>query len=358
MNKIFFTAGPSQLYPSFHKHLLTAMEENIGSISHRSAFYKDFHRNTVENLKKLMGIPDTHTVLFFSSANEIWERLVQNCVETGSFHFVNGAFSKRFSQITQELMHPCTIHETDKGKGFVYTPDLIPKTTDLLNFTHNESSTGVIQPLTVIYEYKRNNPEALVSLDVVSSAPFPELDYTMLDAVYFSVQKGMGLPAGLGVLIAGRKILEKSESILKKGKSIGSYHRFTDMWAKAEEHQTMETPNILSIYLLGKVLEEMLEKGIGEIRRETLLKMEIISEMVKQSAHFAFFVKEEEFRSPTVITLGTRNDASVYLKEMEKEGLVLGSGYGNLKSNQIRIANFPAHSVSDFERLARRLSQF
>lgn len=358
MNKIFFTAGPSQLYPTYQSHFQQAMEENIGSISHRSTFYKEFHQSTVENLKLLMGIPETHTILFFSSANEIWERLIQNCVETGSFHFVNGAFSNRFSQITQELMYPCTIHETEKGKGFTYIPDLIPATTDLINFTHNESSTGVIQPLEAVYEYKRNHPEALITLDIVSSAPFPELDYSLIDGAYFSVQKGMGMPAGLGVLIAGEKLKDRAESILNKGKSIGSYHRFTDMWTKAVNYQTMETPNILSIYLLGKVLGDMLKKGIGEIRRETLLKMEILTEVVNKSPHFSFFVKEKAFRSPTVITIETRDEAALYLKALEDEGLIVGSGYGTLKPNQIRIANFPAHSVSDFEQLARRLSQF
>ena len=349
MQKVFFTPGPSQLYPTLGEHLRQALADNIGSISHRSGGYKAFHHQAVENLMALMDIPDTHTVLFFASATEIWERLIQNCVETGSFHFVNGAFSRRFFQIAEELQHPCLKEEAEKGKGFSFVQNLIPSGIDLLNFTHNESATGVMQPLDVVYEYKKQNPEILVSLDVVSSAPFPKLDYGLLDAVYFSVQKGMGLPAGLGVLIANEKVRQRAENLLKKGKCIGSYHRFPEMWEKALQFQTLETPNILNIYLLSKITEDMHAKGIEILRQEGIRKMQLLTEVVEKSEHFDFFVQETAFRSPTVIPLTTTKDPKFYLTELEKEGLIVGAGYSDLKSQQIRIANFPAHSLADFE---------
>ncbi len=358
MKKIFFTAGPSQLYPTLPSHIQQAFVKNIGSISHRSTFYKSFHARTVENLRHLMRVPDTNQILFFSSANEIWERLVQNCVETGSFHFVNGAFSNRFAQITEELDYPCIKQEAMWGKGFGFASDIIPEWVEMINFTHNESSTGVMQPLAVVYEYKRNNPDKLVTLDVVSSAPFPELDFTFLDAVYFSVQKGMGLPAGLGVLIAGEAVLQKAVRKLERGKSIGSYHRFTDVWEKAKDSQTVETPNIMGIYLLGKVAEDMLRKGVQQIREDILQKQKIIERITKISDKFSFFVKEEPFCSPTVITIEAGEKAAEYIKIADSEGLVIGSGYGKLKSTQIRIANFPAHTLEDFallEKLFRKL---
>ena len=52
----------------------------------------------------------------------------------------------------------------------------------------------------------------LLAVDAVSSLPYPDFDYTKLDSVFFSVQKGFGLPSGLGVWMANDKCLAKAET--------------------------------------------------------------------------------------------------------------------------------------------------
>ncbi|TAG55006.1 MAG: phosphoserine aminotransferase, partial [Runella slithyformis] len=96
MKNTYFTAGPAQMYPTFEKHLQTALNEQLGSISHRSQKFRDIYKFTVEQLRQLMNIPDTHGIFFAGSASEIWERILLNCVEHESFHLVNGSFSKKF----------------------------------------------------------------------------------------------------------------------------------------------------------------------------------------------------------------------------------------------------------------------
>ncbi|MFN0202802.1 MAG: aminotransferase class V-fold PLP-dependent enzyme, partial [Bacteroidia bacterium] len=293
MAAIYFTPGPSALYPTVSQHLQTALELQIGSISHRSGDYKAFHQQAVENLRELLGVPSSHGICFFASATEIWERLLQNCISTSSFHFTNGVFSHRFYEIAQLLQKPCMKKEAIAGTGFTFEANEIPEEVEMLHFTHNESSTGVMQPLETIYQYAAAFPNALLSLDIVSSAPFPVIDYEKIHAVYFSVQKGMGLPAGLGVLIAHPKILAKAEALEKSGTSIGSYHRFTDVWKKAAVFQTPETPNILNIFLLSKVTQDMLQKGVDIIRKETLEKVALLAEVVAETEHFNWLVKDE-----------------------------------------------------------------
>ena len=56
MKKIYFTVGPSQVYPTFEKHLLRAVKENIPSISHRGTQFKEIFASTAEGLKKLMNM--------------------------------------------------------------------------------------------------------------------------------------------------------------------------------------------------------------------------------------------------------------------------------------------------------------
>jgi phosphoserine aminotransferase len=354
MTKTYFTPGPSQLYPSVSAHIQTALSENIGCISHRSADYKTFHKAAVDSIKTLLNIPNTHEVLFFASATEIWERLLQNLLapDETSLHFVNGVFSARFFQIAQELQVNCIKQEVEGGQGFSFSPKIIPYKIGLLNFTHNESSTGVMQPLETIYTYKKAFPDAFTTLDIVSSAPHPEIDFRFIDAAYFSVQKGFGLPAGLGVLILNEKCIEKAKSIVANGHSIGSYHAFPEMWKKAKENQTQETPNILAIYLLSKVGADFVQKSAAIIREETQQKMQIITDLLDNSkGKYRYFVENPDFRSPTVLTIATELDCVKLIAHCAAHNCIIGSGYGIFKGKQIRIANFPAHSIADFEKL-------
>src|SRR5579864_2740300 len=181
MHKIFFTPGPSQLYPTVKNHLEQAFEENIGSISHRSNQFEELFSLTVENLRKLMHIPQKHHVFFLGSGTEAMERIIENCVEKESFHFVNGSFSKRFFITAQELKKEPQKIEVEFGEGFsLSTPNnpKIPNSTELICFTHNETSTGVMLPIEPIYQIKRNFPKSLIALDIVSSAPYADLDYS------------------------------------------------------------------------------------------------------------------------------------------------------------------------------------
>ena|SRR3989338_1893379 len=96
MKNIFLTPGPSQLYPTFGKHFKSALKENIPSISHRGEVFMNLVKSIKENLSELLGIPKTHRIYFLSSATECMERIIGNCVEKKSFHFVNGSFSNLF----------------------------------------------------------------------------------------------------------------------------------------------------------------------------------------------------------------------------------------------------------------------
>lgn len=353
---LYFTPGPSQLYPTVAKHIATALSENIGAISHRSSKYKEIHRGTVENLKALMEVPEDFEVLFFASATEIWERLIQNCVKDESIHFVNGAFSSRFHSIALELQKNGISKEAEWGQGFTFEAHNIHRQPDMLNFTHNESSTGVMQPLTIVDEYAHAFPDSLITLDIVSSAPFAQVNWQTTDAAYFSVQKGFGLPAGLGVLIASPRIFACALELEAAGISTGSYHRFTEMQKKAAQSQTPETPNVWNIFLLGKVIEDMLTIGIDNIRNETLEKAAMLESAVAKHPGLSFYVKAPEFRSPTVLVIDTDVPSSHYINALKSNGFVVGDGYAHNKGKQIRIANFPTHRITDMEKLAALIS--
>ena len=353
MKKIFFTPGPTQLYPSVPKHVHDAVENDICSISHRGRDFENIFLNASDALKHLLNIPKDFHIFFLSSATEAMERIIQNLVELHSFHFVNGAFSKRFFSIAQDLKKDTEKIEAGFGKGFDFASLKIPKKTELICFTQNETSTGTNVVMEDIYKIKRKNTDKLAAADIVSSVPYVNVDYSLVDCAFFSVQKGFGLPAGLGVLIANEKCIEKAKYLQDNNYNIGSYHNFLSLLKNAEKNQTLETPNILNIYILGKVCEELNKAGIEKIRKDTEKKAEMIYNFFDDHSLYSPFVENREIRSKTIIVINTPNGSQELIKKLSEKGFVVGSGYKEYKDKQIRIANFPMHKSEDIERMLK-----
>ncbi len=354
---IYFTPGPSQLYPTVKKHVQTALKDDIPSLSHRSEAFREIVKDTYQSLRKLLKIPPSYEIFFLSSATEAMERIIQNCAGDKTAHFVNGAFSKRFFQTARDLKKSPELFETTIGTGWDLPTISIPKHTELVCFTHTETSGGTALPLGEIYEMMRKTPDTLVALDVVSSIPYVMIDFKQVDLVFFSVQKGFGLPAGLGVLIAGPQALEKAKKLKNEGFNVGSYHQFETMTQQAKKFQTIETPNVLGIYLLNAVLHDMLNASIQTIRKQTEQKATLLYNFFDEHPQMQPFVTDTKYRSQTVIVIQTPQGSASVVAKLKQAGLVVGSGYGTLKERQIRIANFPAHSISDMKRLVSQISK-
>jgi phosphoserine aminotransferase len=351
MNKIFFTVGPTELFPEVKKFTTDAIDRKIFSISHRSREFSDINQLTCNELKKLMNIPDNFYVFFVGSATECMERIIQNLVGKKSYHFVNGYFAERFCNIAKQLKKKPYIKKVKYGEGFDFDKIRIPSDAELLCFTQNETSTGVALDMKDIYKLKKDNPGKLIALDIVTSAPYVKIDFRKIDCAFFSVQKGFGLPPGLGVIIIRKDCIEKTKYLKEKNINIGSYHNFITLADNAKKHQTAVTPNIPAIYLLGKVCELMNKKGIEKIRKETEVKAEMIYEYFKERKNINPFIKNKKFRSSTTLVLNVNKNSDVIVDKMRKKGFMISRGYRDFRDSQIRIANFPMHKISDVKKL-------
>jgi len=356
--KIFFTPGPSELYFTVEEHLKRALKEKWGSVSHRSQQFKELYRDAVEHLKLLLNIPDNYRVVFTSSATEVWERLLENCVEKHSYHLVNGAFSERFYQAALSLKKSPVKAVAHAGSCVSLDKiEPIPEV-ELIAITQNETSTGAAQPPKDIYSVREQFPDTLIAVEIVSSVPVVGLDLNQVDTAYFSVQKGLGLPAGLGVWLVNEKCIAKAEQLSKKGLPIGTYHSLLSLAAQAEKFQTPETPNVLGIYLLNEVMRDMLDKGLDIIRRESKYKAALLYQTLMNSANFNPFVADEKYRSETVVVAETNTASEKIVNDLLAKRLVIGKGYGPYKGSHIRIANFPTHSKEQIEMLTDFLSEY
>ena len=144
----------------------------------------------------------------------------------------------------------------------------------------------------------------------------------------------------------------------QSGLSIGSYHSIPSFLSKSSRHQTPETPNALGIYLLGKVAEDMLTKGVVQIRRETEYKAALSYNLLENHNLLTPFVQEAKYRSKTVIVANSAIESQKIISKASEKGMVIGSGYGQFKDNHLRIANFPTHSKEQFEMLIDFLADY
>lgn len=357
MKKTFFTVGPSQLYPTVSKHLQIALKSQILSISHRGGQFEEIFSQASNLLKQLLKIPSDYSIFFVSSGTEAMEKTIENVVEKESFHLVNGSFSKRLFDMALQLKKKATKLEVNLGEGFDFENITIPKTAELITLTHNETSTGVVLPVKQIADIKKAHPEKLLALDIVSSAPYAKIDFRFADIVFFSVQKGFGLPSGLGVIIVNPDALDKAERLEKKGINIGTYHSFPILKKSADKNQTPETPSVLHIYLLSQVLTDMLKIGIKTIRKQTDQKAKLLYSFLDNHPRWRAFVKDKKFRSKTTIVADLRKEQKMVKEILAKKGLIVGSGYGQYKDTHLRIANFPSHSLKDMKKLINNLEE-
>lgn len=346
MSKIYFTPGPSQLYHTYQGHFLKALKNDVGSISHRSSQFIKIIEDTTESLKELLDLNDDYHIFFINSANEAWDRIIQNLVLESSHHFTNGSFSKKFYDFA--MLHQRKSTYTESADGETFNFNSIPEDAELIGITKNETSVGFQFTEEEIIQLRNAHPNKLIALDMVSATPAIKINLRNVDTAYFSVQKAFGMPAGLGVWIVNDRCISKAEEI-NKSKSIGAYRSILNLKKFSSKYQTPETPNMIGIYVIGKIAQDYLRYGKERIVNDTTYKSTLIKQLdgSLDLKNFVSSVKNQSLTSHVFTT----DRAEEIKKYLAQKGMIIGGGYGNYKDKHIRIANFPAHSKESIEML-------
>ncbi|GMQ26004.1 alanine--glyoxylate aminotransferase family protein [Algoriphagus sp. oki45] len=350
---ITFAPGPSKVYDALPRYMQDAFEQGILSANHRSSAFMRLYQETEQLMREKLHMPDDYRLLFTSSATENWEIISQSVVENASFHIYSGSFGKKWIEFAKHII-PETSGIKIGADEEIEVPSLeIGEEFDLIAITQNETSNASQVPMEVIAEIGRKYPEKMISVDTTSSMGGIELDFSLADIWYASVQKCFGLPAGLGILILSPKAVEKT---LRKGER-GRYNSLTFMLENADGYQTHYTPNVFGIYLLNRVLKDMEE--IQHVDARLRDRMRQLENTIAQSSSLRMLVPNEKTRSTTVMGVaGTEDLITNVKKAAEKVGMQMGSGYGPLKPTSFRIANFPAITDEEFDRLIHFLKSY
>jgi len=350
---ITFAPGPSKVYDSLPKYMQEAYEKGILSANHRSAGFMSLYQETETLMKEKLHVPEGYKLLFTSSATENWEIITQSLVQSASYHIFSGSFGKKWFDYARYIEPMSFAHKIDADATVDVESLEIGEEFDVIAITQNETSNATQVSNQVIAAIANKYPEKMIAVDTTSSMGGIALDFEIADIWYASVQKCFGLPAGLGILLLSPKAIAKVKDKGEKGR----YNSLSFMLENAENYQTHYTPNVLGIYLLFRVLQDIPE--IQHIDQKTRTRMRALENTIAHTSKLRMLIQNPDARSSTVLAIsGKEVFISEIKKEAEKMGMQLGSGYGPLKPTSFRIANFPAITEGEFEKLVGFLKQY
>lgn len=349
---ISFYPGPSQVHPAIPAYVKDAFKLGILSMNHRSESFMKLYETTASLLKRKLNIPSDYTVYFSSSATECWEMIAQSVIKKGSLHVYNGSFGKKWYDYTKKLV--------PGARHLSYDPDQeIPKAKvtsyryELICITQNETSNGTRVSSESIRYIQRKNPNSLIAIDATSSMGGEELKFKNADIWFASVQKCFGLPAGLAIMVCSPSAIERIKLINESRhyNSLINVHHMMEKW------QTTHTPNVLGIYLLMRALKD--SRNIKIIHKRIENQANAWQAFFRNGTKLKLFIQNQKVLSSTVLTISGSEEWITKVKlHAKKSGFILGEGYGELKKNTFRIANFPALHKSDIMSLKNFLKTY
>ncbi|MFN8343819.1 MAG: aminotransferase class V-fold PLP-dependent enzyme [Spirosomataceae bacterium] len=355
---ITFYPGPSKVYPQVEGYLQDAYRSGILSMNHRSQGFMDVLRETLRLMHAKLNIPDDYTVYLISSATEAWEIIAQSLTAHHSAHHYNGAFGKKWFSyashivpqtsgslfpIDQTLPYHLFEHENNATRTEFNRERL--RQYEVLCLTHSETSNGT-QIRREELAQMRSMTDALMAIDATSSLGGVVFDWTLGDVWLASVQKCLGLPAGMGIMVCSPKALEKAGKV----NDVLRYNSLLFIHENFEKYQTHYTPNTLGVYLLMRVMEQV--ENIRQISRRSEKRAEEWYAFLENETNWQPLVQNPATRSDTVIAVKGDGQAITEVKKAALQaGITLGNGYGEWKNTTFRIANFPAIEEGEIEKL-------
>lgn len=341
----YFAPGPVWVAPEIRK----AMTRQI--VPHRSA---DFRRRWRSIGERLATVFRTRQDVFVvtSSATFALEAALVSLAPERVLALTNGAFSERWLAIARS--HGIDARELAASWGSVVEPDPLRKALktfapEVVTMVHCETSTGVLNPLEDLARVVREESDALVLVDAVSSlagAPV-EMDDWGLDVVVAASQKALGLPPGLAFFSVSERAWTRVSSVERRG-FYTDFERYRD---KHAQDGPITTPAIPLIYALDAQLDRVLAEGL-EARWQRHCDLRNQTEVWAASAGFQY-ASDEGTGSPTVSCLKAPSGmvASDLVDKLAQHDFVVGSGYGRFKDSSFRIGHMAEIGSSDLELL-------
>jgi len=346
MHKKLFIPGPVEVRRDVLEKMATPM------IGHRTKDASALQRSISEKMKKVF-FTNSEILLSTSSGSGLMEGAIRSCTRKKAAVFSIGAFGDRWHKMAVSNRVPADKFSSEPGKPT--TPDMVDKALatgeyDLITITHNETATGVMNPVEEIAEVMKKYPDVVYCLDTVSSMGGTkiEVDRLGVDICITSTQKCLGLPPGMAVCSFSPKAVEAAKQVEFRG----LYLDLLDLYnfIKKKDYQYPSTPSLPHMFALDYQLDRILEEGIENRFARHRQMAEYVRGWAKKN--FALLA-EEKYCSNTVTCIKNTKgiDVGALNKKLGECGYMISNGYGDLKDVTFRIAHMADTTLDELKEL-------
>jgi aspartate aminotransferase-like enzyme len=325
-------------------------------IGHRGQGFKDLYAKIQPQLQLLLSTRQL-VYLSTSSAWGVMEGAIRNLVAKKVLNCMCGAFSDKWLDVSKRCGKEAEALQVPWGspiRAAEVDKKLASGAFDALTLIHNETSTGVMSPLTEIAGLKRKYPDVMFIVDAVSSMTAVPLKFEELgiDVLLAGTQKAFAMPPGMAVFVCSPAALAKAGNV----KDRGYYFDLVEFQKNAEQNMTPSTPSIGHVNALAAKLEEFFAEGL-QVR---YARHQRTNQMTRDwaSKHGFTLFPETGFESITLTCInngakpgGRVVDVPKLQKLVKDAGFLIDGGYGKIKGTTFRISNMGDETEATMKQL-------
>jgi alanine-glyoxylate transaminase/serine-glyoxylate transaminase/serine-pyruvate transaminase len=261
-----FIPGPTNVPERVRQAMNVPMQDM------RAPDFGDLTLPLFQDLKKVFKTKTGTVFMFPGSGTGAWEAAISNTLNRGDKVLMSrfGQFSHLWVDMAERLGLDVQVIDVEWGAGVpladyerVLTADVKGEIKAVFA-THNETATGVTSDIEGVRRaLDAAGHDALLFVDGVSS--IASIDFRMdewgVDLAVTGSQKGLMLPAGLGILCVSEKALEASKSATMNR----CYFSFADMLKMNPDGYFPYTPPTLYFLGMRASLDLLFEEGLENV---------------------------------------------------------------------------------------------
>lgn len=344
MYKKLFIPGPVTVTEDVLQKMATPM------IEHRGKEASNLQRGISKKLRQLM-YTEKEILLSTSSGSGLMEGAVRSCTVKRAAVFTCGNFGERWYEMAVDNNVSTDKFEVEWGRPTTAAQVEKALSTgkyDLITITHNETSTGIMNPIEEIAEVVKKYPEVVFCVDAVSSLGGVkiEVDRLGIDICITSSQKCLALPPGLSLC----SISEKALDAAKKVKFRGTYFDLLQIYdyIQKKDYQYPSTPSLSHMFALDYQLDKIFKEGLENRFARHLEMANYVRKWTKEK--FELFAPEENASDTVTCVKNTREiNVGDLNKALSEKGYMISDGYGKLKGKTFRIAHMAEATLNEIK---------
>lgn len=299
--KILLNPGPATTTDT------VKMAQIVSDICPREKDFTEIMNQIRTDLVRVVhGKPEEYTAVLFCGSGTICMDVCLNSLvpeEKRALIINNGAYSARAVEICQAygLKYIDLRLPYDEKLNLERVEEVLQENEDisLVYVTHNETGSGLLNPIREIGELAHQYGAILVADTTSSYAMIPiNIEKDNIDFCMASAQKGIMAMTGLSYVIGKRKIIEQTKDYKKRSYYCNLYMQYDYFEKTGEMHFT---PPVQTIYSVKQALEEYFQEG--EINKWE--RHQRVYEAIRRGAKdLGFhFMLNKELESGLVVTL-------------------------------------------------------